>query len=213
MKKWTLPLLFAGGAIIIFSSSLKKIMHVVPGSLDSVVSQDSNILDDVTDSNYFESFDDFFGYMEENGNQKDPNEPNIESGIESMFESNGEPSSSYKDNIYPGQEYFRIKNLGKGSEKIVFNGDYQTHLDNNEGKYAQGYIIQLFRDDKCVETIKNLPDYFTITNLLGFTERNIFERDYLEYVEEHKDEYPWGYRVKIFWGNDLVKEIEHDLGG
>ena len=215
MKKWTLPLLLAGGMIIIFSSSLKKSNQVVPRlgrqtvnsqedrflvetpmplksleSIDPNVSQDPNILKD---------FDDFI-YENIGQNQEDYNK----SGVQSP--------SFYKDNIYTGQEYFRIKNLGSGHERIIHNGDYETYLDDNEWKYPQGYILRLFEgSDKCIKTIKNLPDYFTITNFKGLTEKTIFGRDYLEYVEENKEKYPNGYLVRRFEGNDLVEEIENDL--
>jgi len=218
MKKWALPLLLTVGAILIFLTFLKKSNQVVPRlgrqtvssqenrflveipkplksleSIDSGVSQDPNTPGD------FDAFDAFLDYII-TGNEIDPNKSKVKS------------YPLYEGNIYTGQEYFRIKNLGSGHERIIYNGDYETYLEDYEGKYPQGYILKLFEgSDKCIKTIKNLPDYFIITNFKGLAEKTIFERDYLEYVEENKEKYPWGYNVRRFKGNDLVEEIENDL--
>ena len=115
-----------------------------------------------------------------------------------------------KKTSYNFEDHFVIKDLGTVLEKIIFGKDHKGYLDKNKEKYSRGYILEVFRNGECIKTIKDLPDFFVITNFSTMSSKTIMGKDYQKYLDENKKEYTRGYRIKIYEGNDLAEVIESE---
>ena len=84
-------------------------------------------------------------------------------------------------------------------------------FEKNAEEYSRGYRLKVFEDYKVVKMIEDLPDFFVVTDLGNMLSKTVMGDDYQNYVDENAGDYPRGYRVHRYEGNDLAEVIESDL--